>query len=447
MLAYPLERLATIYRERGDLALARGAYEEAIALAEQAGDLQILVPALAGLARVLADEEPEEAARLAARAVEYGPGMAHVGGLLAAGRVALARREPEPAAAAGLEAAAAARARRDRPGLAEALELQALAGSPERAAARLEEALAVWRELGDPLGEAGAELELARVTGELELAGRAERRLRELGARGRAAAASALCAELERRARPPVAFRTLGAFRTLRDGEPVALAEWQSRKARDLLKILIARRGRPVPRDFLMEALWPGEDPQRLANRLSVALATVRSVLDPEKHHGAERFVAADSGAVRLELANVDVDVEAFLADAAAAFGLLRDARTDEAHELLVRAEAAYAGDFLEEDAYEDWAVPLREEAQALYVQVARALAGAASARGEHDAATRYLLRTLERDPYDEQAHLGLVATLLASGRHGAARRFYRSYCARMDEIGVEAAPYPSPRR
>src|SRR4029077_1243765 len=56
MVNYPLERLGTVHRERGELALARGAYEEAVALADQSGDLQGLVPALAGLARVLADE-------------------------------------------------------------------------------------------------------------------------------------------------------------------------------------------------------------------------------------------------------------------------------------------------------------------------------------------------------------------------------------------------------
>jgi DNA-binding SARP family transcriptional activator len=59
------------------------------------------------------------------------------------------------------------------------------------------------------------------------------------------------------------------------------------------------------------------------------------------------------------------------------------------------------------------------------------------------DAATRYHLRILERDRYDEPAHLGLVTTLVAAGRHGEARRCFRVYCARMDEIDVESAPFP----
>jgi ATP/maltotriose-dependent transcriptional regulator MalT/DNA-binding SARP family transcriptional activator len=448
MVCYPLYKLGDVHRDRGDLALARADYEEAVALAQQANDLQGLVPALAGLARMLAEDEPDEAEALATRALDHGPGMGYVAALLAVGWVALARSERDRAAQAGLDAAAAARARRDRAGLAEALELQGRsAPSPAVGKARLDEALAVWRQIRDPLGEARTELALASVSdgrAARELAESAEARLRALGARGLAARAASLRATLDREAHAPVAVHTLGAFRVLRDGEPVPLAEWQSKKARDVLRILIARRGRAVPRDFLMETLWPEEDPAKLANRLSVALATVRVVLDPSRAHPAEHYVSADKNAIRLDLANVKVDVEAFLADATAGLALRRNGETAEAARRLAAAEAAYAGDFLEEDAYEDWATPLREEARAAYVRVARALAADAAAGGDHDAAGRYFLRILERDGHDEQAHLGLVSTLLDAGRHGEARRFFRDYCARMEEIGVEPAAFPA---
>lgn len=55
-----------------------------------------------------------------------------------------------------------------------------------------------------------------------------------------------------------VAVRCLGAFRVTRAGEPVPVAAWQSKKARTLLKVLLARRGRSTTRDHL-EILWPGE--------------------------------------------------------------------------------------------------------------------------------------------------------------------------------------------
>ena len=40
----------------------------------------------------------------------------------------------------------------------------------------------------------------------------------------------------------------VGAFQVVRDGVPVPSAEFQSKKARDLLKILVTRRGRAITR-------------------------------------------------------------------------------------------------------------------------------------------------------------------------------------------------------
>lgn len=193
-----------------------------------------------------------------------------------------------------------------------------------------------------------------------------------------------------------------------------------------------------------METLWPGQSPEPLGNRLSVLLSTVRGVLDPEKQHEPDHFIGADKGAVWLQLDAVAVDVERFLGDALEALALYR-AASPEAHRRLAAAEAGYTGDFLEEDAYEDWAIALREEVRTTYVEVVRALADLAAREGDADATTRYSLRILERDPYDEPAHLGLVMALEAAGRHGEARRCYRAYCARMDEIAVESAPFPAP--
>ena len=61
--------------------------------------------------------------------------------------------------------------------------------------------------------------------------------------------------------------------------------------------------------------------------------------------------------------------------------------------------------------------------------------------RGE--TAARYLRRVLERDEFDEGAHLSLVAALAAGGHPADARRAYGAYMARMEELGVEAAPFP----
>lgn len=440
-------REGNLHLLRGELMLARRGFEDAIRISEQSGDRQVLVPALAGLAEALAPDDPDAARAVADRALALDYEIGRTDAILAAGRVALAAGDLAGAATRAAEGAEVARAHSDGPGLAVALEIEALSTSDRSLTlARLADAFAIWQQARSPFGEARNRLMLAgilRGSEGLALARAAEHRFSEFGARGFAARAAALIASIEEAKRPAVAIQSLGGFRIVRDGEPVGPTEWQSRKARDLLKILVSRRGRPIPRETLIELLWPDEDPGPLANRLSVALTTVRTILDPKKRYPSERFVLAEKTTVALDLTTVDVDVERFLADYEAAGRLSRAGQLDEARTRMHAAEEAYAGDFLEEDAYEDWAIALREEARAAYVTIARSLAEEAMAAGQLDQAARFYLRILERDAYDEQAHLGLVASLAEAGRHGEARRRYGLYASRMDELGIEAAAFP----
>lgn len=442
--AWALMSLASVARHRGDLAYARAAYLEAL---ETSTDAEGSINARSGLARVLAYDDPDEAHRLALAAVEEGRRFAPMlnMALLAAGWVALARGDRETALAHAREAVAETHRQRTRFEYAEALELEAMAGAdPAEAAGLLEEALSVWRELGNEVAAVRVELAIGRLTGDRTRSERARRKLLAAGVREQAAGAAGLLASLGPEEPEPLRVRTLGSFALLRAGQAVPVGEWQSRKARDLLKVLVARQGRAAPRDYLAEALWPGEDPTRLGNRLSVALSILRSVLDPERRFRPDRFLAGGTAGVALRRDALPVDVEEFLADADAGLQALRQGKVGEARERLLAAEAAYAGDFLEEDLYAEWAVPLREEARVAYVAVAQALAELATAEGELEDAARYLLRVLERDSYDERANLALVETLVRAGHHGEARRCYAAYAARMNEIGVEASPYPA---
>lgn len=447
-VSYAIVGQGDVHRERGDLALARNAYEEGLALGEASGDRQALVPALYQLAKVLVIEDPGRAMELAQRAVDYGwPDLGWA--LNALGWILLIRGDHERALATARRADAVARERHDRFGLAESLELQAVASQEMAARLRLlEEARAVWRELANPVHEAAVDLALARLAAGPSAqvaAERAMRQLRALGVRVSASGAAGLLRFAAPDADSGIEIRALGGFQLLRDGSVVPPSAWQSRKARDLLKILVTRRGRPVPRETLAAMLWPDEESDALAARLSVALSTVRTVLDPDRRSAADRFISADASAVSLRVDRVRIDVELFLAGADAAFALPPE-RAGEARDLLETAEALYAGDLLEEDPYVDWAVALREEARAVYIRVAQSLADLADGRGDTDSAAHHLLRVLARDPYDERAHLRLIGVLTAGGRHGEARRAYRAYAARMEEIGVEAAALPVAR-
>jgi DNA-binding SARP family transcriptional activator len=445
LVGYALGEIGHIHAARGQTTLAHAAFSEAIDVCRASGDVQGLVPALAGLSRLVGADDPAAARALADEAAAAGGGLGAVEALLAQGWAAVAGGGHAEAAAIAERAAGLARDRRDRASLADAAELRAAATPGEAGRPALLEALGLWEELRSPLGQGRVLLALARLGGHdaAALARRAGRHLRPLGARRLAGEADRLASAAA--PEPPLAVHCLGGFAVLRAGVPVPVGEWKSRKARDLVKLLVAREGRPVHRGVLLDLLWPDEDPAQTASRLSVALSTVRAVLDPTKRHPAGWYLAADADTVWLDVDHVDVDLLRFAHLVARAEGERKAGPSAAATAALAAAEAAYVGDLFPEDPYEDWTVSARERARAGYIWVARTLAADTAVEGDTATAVRCYLRVLEHDAYDEGAHLGLATTLLAAGQRGEARRAYQAYCLRMGEIGIEAAPFPAP--
>jgi DNA-binding SARP family transcriptional activator len=438
-LAWPLGDVGNVQRIRGRTHLARAAYEEAIRISSDSGDRYGLVPALAGLALTVADSEPATAAAAARRALEHAAGPMVVKARLALGHAVRGAGDRTGAAAIAQEAVAEARLHRDRPRLAEALELLGtVAADPAAGRRAWTEALQIWRDLGAVL----AADRVAALIGARPDADAAERLAARLAADRLTAAwvpvPSATGAEAPS---PTVRIRALGRFTVVVDGRLLPASVWQSRKARDLLRILVARRGRPVPREELGVLLWGDDDPGKVSHRLSVALSTVRSVLDPARSLAPDHYLIADTGALAVDLTRVVVDVEQFLSDAEHGFRLRDRDETSQARAVLTAAEQAYTGDFLEDEPFDETSAALREAARATYLRVLRVLVELHRRAGDVDECVRHLHRILAKDPYDEQCHRDLTEILEASGAHGEARRARQRYEAAMRDLAMPAFP------
>ncbi|MCF0094396.1 BTAD domain-containing putative transcriptional regulator [Micromonospora sp. MH99] len=439
-VAYPLVGIGDVHALRGRANLARAAYEEALRASEPVNDHQIQVTALAGLARVLAAEDGPTAFALAQRAVELERGPDSATARLALGWVALEIGDHQRAAEVALLASTAARLHRDRAALAGALELRGAA------AVDAHDTRHAWREAAATLRDIRSTVAADRLAVLLSLLPGADPRER---VDARLAAERLTVAGVP----PPtlgrqgplcvtrVAVRTLGRFEVYVDGSQVLAAAWQSRKARDLLRILAARRGRAVPREQLGEILWPAQDPGRVSHRLSVALSTLRGVLDPERRTPTDHFIIAAHPSLALDVGHLELDVEEFLAESAHGLRLAGHGANEDARATLLLAEQRYRGDFLEDEPYDDWSRPTREEARRVYLRVVRTLASLAHHAHDIDETVRHLGRALELEPYDEGVHGEFVRTLTAAGRHGEAAQAYRRYVEAMSAIGVPARP------
>lgn len=445
---YPLTLLGRVHAARGESAQALGAFELAVSLAERRDDVQGLVPALAGLALARLEDDPAEALVIARRASARDKAVAHPLALLALGWVTLANGNVDEARELAAHVAELARARRDRPSLAEALELEAAVQSePAGRLGPLHEARSLWSELAAPFARARVDLAIAETmsgTEAVALAESAAATFERIGAKRMSAKARMVSTTLMNEHGAELSVQVLGRFALVRNGEVVPTSAWQSKVARDLFKMLAVNRGRPIPRDMLIDRLWPGESGDKANNRLSVALSTIRSIIDPDRSHTADSVLVADRDSVALDLEHIAIDVELFLADVDRGRALIRQRDHERGLAILRLAETRYIGDLLEEQPYADWAVTLREEALTKYLSIALVLAEADTAAGDHESAASRYLRMLERDPYNEHAHLGAVRALRAAGHHGPAQRLYRNYVTKMAEIEIEPATFPA---
>ena len=72
---------------------------------------------------------------------------------------------------------------------------------------------------------------------------------------------------------PQIQIFTFGTLQVVRGDHLVTESDWHTRQARQLLKILVTERPRPVSTDRLIEILWPQSTPD-------AAATTLRSVGD-----------------------------------------------------------------------------------------------------------------------------------------------------------------------
>ncbi len=164
----------------------------------------------------------------------------------------------------------------------------------------------------------------------------------------------------------PIQIYTFGTLQVIRHGEAVNESDWRTRQARQLLKILITERPRPVSTDRLIEILWPDSTPDAAATTLRSAVNALRNVLEPDRPNRAPSvYIHTQTPGYAFRLHPdiwLDVDV----------FGRWLDDVTHTAtpttrRHLLENSIALYQDDYLIGDPYADWAKSERERLRERY--------------------------------------------------------------------------------
>jgi len=223
---------------------------------------------------------------------------------------------------------------------------------------------------------------------------------------------------------PVLQARCLGAFEIWLDGRPVR--HWSSNRAKSVLRYLIAER-RPVPRETLMEALWPGWYPQQANGNLRTAIRVLRQTLrDADGEVGMAWVLFQNGGYLVNPAVDMQVDVDRFEAHWSAGRRLEAASQPAEAAGEFRTALDLYRGDFLEDDPAEDWALVRRELLKDIYLTMLGKLADYSLVASDHYGCIGYCQRILAKDPCREDVYQRLMSCFSRLGQRSTALRWFR---------------------
>lgn len=222
------------------------------------------------------------------------------------------------------------------------------------------------------------------------------------------------------RAVPLLRLELLGGFRVERAGVGRPVAGWQRRTAKTLTKLLATDPRHRLHREQVLEILWPDAEIDSALNSFGKALHAARRALEPELlPRESSAYLPLTDSMVALDRQRVWIDADHFesLAESALRQGDIAGYEC---------ALAAYGGELLPEDRYEDWCAERRDRLAALHIQLLLALADAHEERGAHRASAASLREVLQHDPTREDAHRRLMALHSSLGARDQAMRQFQ---------------------
>lgn len=224
-------------------------------------------------------------------------------------------------------------------------------------------------------------------------------------------------------------------FGTLRASqEDRLITRFRTQKTGALLAYLAYFRGRSHTRETLIELFWPDTELDSGRHSLSLALSSLRSLLEPPGvPNGA--VVVADRFSVELNPEAFTTDVSTF-EQALRVANQARQAPDFIPH--LAEAVAHYGGTLLPEY-YEEWITPEQERLAQRFNQAASSLINLLERSGDLEHGLETARRVVTLDSIREAGHRDLIRLLMANGQPENALRQYRELERILnDELGCD---------
>jgi LuxR family transcriptional regulator, maltose regulon positive regulatory protein len=240
---------------------------------------------------------------------------------------------------------------------------------------------------------------------------------------------------------PVLHIETLGSFRVFRGDRPMKEEEWERNSAKKFLKVVLSYGSLKIPKDYLMETLWPDSSPSTVEGNFKISLHRLRKSLEPELDETiGSSYVHLRNNLVFLNEALCGIDVQRFDALIGQAKEQEKKGIIKSALSCYQEAEQLYKGDFLAEDPYESWIEPKREELRRKYLSALLNEGRLFESRGSFRSAESCYRKIIDTDPFGEEAYQKLILLYGNQGKRNEVIKVYEQ-CRLSLESGLNVSP------
>jgi len=223
-----------------------------------------------------------------------------------------------------------------------------------------------------------------------------------------------------------ISIHTFGHFAVTLNGREISSEDWQRKKARDIFKILLIHHQQSVSADELIDTLWRDTAGRNLIPTLWNCVTYIRKALEPKlKPREPSTYIKIAGKNYLLDLGSgAEIDFITFK-------NLLARGKKQKSLpskiQLYEQAAELYQGDFLKEDAFEEWASYERESMKEMYLHAMIEIGNFHADNGNLPDAITFARRAIETDRVYEEGYELLFTALAGNNQTSELSKAWKS--------------------
>ncbi len=254
-------------------------------------------------------------------------------------------------------------------------------------------------------------------------------------------AAPAQVSEIELAARPvtDLTVNMLGPVEIIRDPtRPLAGDAWPTRRARDILCLMVSRRHHRASKDTIVDTFWGETDFEVVEKNFHPTVSHIRKALNSNQPL-KQNFLLYRDGDYQLNAEfSYRIDTEEFDARVSEGENARRAREFEKCIGAYERALVLYRGEFMQ-GSYEPWVEEQRAYYREQYLRLLEALAGVAQAAADWPKVMQLAQQIIRDDQFREDIHCLMMRAHAALGNRGAVKDQFEALKRLLaSELGVE---------